>query len=65
MFAMAFAVGANNIAKVVATLVSSGISSYKKAIKNITANPRATGAENDRARPRAISSPPGSTMHPH
>ena len=32
MFAMAFAVGANNIAKVVATLVSSGISSYKKAI---------------------------------
>lgn len=32
MFAMAFAEGANNIAKVVATLVSSGISSYKKAM---------------------------------
>ena len=32
MFAMAFAEGANNIAKVVSTLVSSGISSYKKAI---------------------------------
>lgn len=29
---MAFAVGANNIAKVVSTLVSAGISSYKKAI---------------------------------
>ena len=32
-----------------------------KAIANITANPKATGADNE----RAISSPPGSMIHPH